>query len=171
MRHPPPWQQAYACVDYAYPWKALIARWKFAEQPALAHHLAGWMLETPGVEQALRHADVILPIPTSHQRMRERGYHPAAQLAKLLSPDKCNLYALQRLRHTPSQSQLTRSQRLRNLRGAFGMPPQQSNAITDRQVLLVDDVMTTGATLTLASKAVLQAGAAKVSVLSFARTP
>ncbi len=80
-------------------------------------------------------------------------------------------HRLQRTRHTAAQSDLTRAQRLRNLRHAFAVADAQRHRITDRHVLLIDDVMTTGATFTAASRCLLQAGARQIDVLCMARTP
>lgn len=116
-------------------------------------------------------ADLVIPIPLTKERMRERGYNPAAQLARALSPGKCALHTLQRIRHTEAQSHLTRAQRLRNLRGAFVVALAQRASLSGQHVILIDDVMTTGATLTTASRALRQGGAAQISVLCLARTP
>ena len=171
LQKPPLWQHAHAWMDYSYPWNTLIARWKFEQQPALAPHFARWMQQDPQVIQLLARADVLIPIPLSPQRMRERGYNPAAQLAQHLSAQHHQLHCLQRTRHTPAQSNLTRAQRLRNLRHAFAVAPAQHNHLANQRVLLLDDVMTTGATLTAASRCLLQAGARQIDVLCMARTP
>ncbi len=171
LRQAPVWMHAYAWVDYSYPWNHLITQWKFGQQAALAQHFARWMQKDPKVQQMLMQADAILAIPLSRPRLRERGYNPAAQLAQKLQPSKYLPQALQRVRHTPPQSDLTRTQRMRNLRQAFDVPPSQRAAIADRRLLLIDDVMTTGATLSVATHCLLQAGASEVSVLCMARTP
>lgn len=129
------------------------------------------MQQSPEVIQALALADVVLPVPLSRQRMQERGYNPAAQLAQKLSPSHHHLHTLVRTTHAPAQSALSRRQRLRNLRHAFEVPANQQHFIIQRHVLLVDDVMTTGATAHSASLALLQAGAQSVHILCLARTP
>ena len=171
LRRPPPWHRAIVGVDYGYPWNQLITRWKFAQQPALAKHFAQWMLQDADVCSAVARADVVIPIPLSSERMRERGYNPAAQLAKCLAPHLYQPYVLQRIRHTRAQSDLSRAQRLRNVREAFAVNAAHRGYLQDKTVLLVDDVMTTGATLEVASCCLLQAGAARVDVLCLARTP
>ena len=123
------------------------------------------------IHALLQAADTLIPIPLSRQRMRERGYNPAAQLAAYLSPEKCQALVLQRIQHTEAQSLLTRAQRLRNLRHAFEVPTAQRHRLSGLHVLLIDDVMTTGATLAVATRCLLQAGAAQVSTLCVARTP
>lgn len=171
LRQAPFWLHAHAWVDYSYPWNHLITQWKFGQQAALAHHFAQWMQEDPRVQQTLKQADAVLAIPLSRPRLRERGYNPAAQLAQLLEPSKHLPHALQRVRHTLPQSDLTRAQRMRNLHQAFEVPIAQRAAIAGRKLLLIDDVMTTGATLLVATHCLLQAGANEVNVLCMARTP
>jgi ComF family protein len=171
LKHPPPWQHAWAWRDYGYPWNQLLTQWKFAQQPALARHWAHWMQQDPALQTCWQQAQVIIPIPLSVQRLRERGYNPAAQLAKYLGRSQAALWCLQRTRDTPAQSGLSRKQRLRNLRNAFEVPQAQRQYIEGKTVLLIDDVMTTGATFTMASHCLLQAGASSVQVLCATRTP
>lgn len=171
LRTPPLWQHASAWTDYRYPWSLLIGQWKLGQQPGLARTLAQWMLHDRAIAQAIANADWVLPIPLSPQRLRARGYHPAAQLARALAPHHHHLHLLQRVRDTPAQRGLPRAQRLRNLRGALQVHPADAPQLAGRRVLLVDDVMTTGATLHAATAALQQAGAAHVHVLCWARTP
>ena len=171
LRKPPLWHSAHAWVDYGYPWSQLIPRWKFASQPALASHLARWMQAHAPIQQLITAADVLIPVPLSSARLRERGYNQAALLARHLDAAKCQPHHLQRVLHTAAQSASTRAQRLRNLRHAFAVPDAHRAQLADQRIVLVDDVMTTGATLHAATRALLQAGAAQVDVLCVARTP
>ena len=84
--------------------------------------------------------------------------------------EKIRTDLLLRVLHTPAQSQLTRAQRLRNLRASFAVDPPKTSEIKDRRVLLIDDVTTTGATLQTAALRLKQAGAAEVRALVLART-
>lgn len=171
LRKPPVWHSAHAWVDYGYPWSQLIPRWKFASQPALASHLARWMQAHTPIQQLITAADVLIPVPLSSARLRERGYNQAALLARHLDAAKCQPHSLQRVLHTAAQSASTRAQRLRNLRHAFAVPDAHRTQLAGQRIVLVDDVMTTGATLHAATRALLQAGAAQVDVLCVARTP
>lgn len=109
LRKPPVWHSAHAWVDYGYPWSQLIPRWKFARQPALAAHLARWMRAHAAIAQRIAAADVLIPVPLSPIRMRERGYNQAALLARHLDATKCQLHSLQRVQHTTAQSSSTRA--------------------------------------------------------------
>lgn len=158
-------------MDYHYPWNNLISRWKFGQQPALARYAAHWMLQDARIQAAINAADVLVPIPLSKERIRERGYNQAALLAQAFKSHKHQLHCLARTHHAMAQSGSTRAQRLRNLRNAFTIDTAQRHHIQGKKVLLIDDVMTTGATLTAASHCLLQAGARQIQVLCMARTP
>ncbi|MDR2324686.1 MAG: ComF family protein [Acidovorax sp.] len=171
VRQPPPLSQCVVAVDYGYPWSRLLTQWKYGAQPTLSHHLAQW-LQTNAHWQALRaQSSVSIPIPPSAQRLRTRGYHHSLLLARALDAPGLLPHGLQRLHHTAAQAGQGRAARLRNLRGAFSVPDAARDRIAGQTVLLVDDVITTGATLHMAALALLQAGAASVSAVALARTP
>ena len=169
LRQPPPWQACHVWVDYAYPWADLLTRWKLHQQPALARPIAHWLGADPAIAAAVAQADVLVPIPLSRQRLRQRGFNQAAQLTALLAPAKSHPMALQRQQEAPSQRGLTRVQRQRNLRQAFHVPAPA--AVQGQRVLLLDDVLTTGATLQAACLALQAAGVQEVAVVAVARTP
>ncbi|MDO5623269.1 MAG: ComF family protein [Pseudomonadota bacterium] len=176
VRQAPPLHACLAAVAYAWPWAQAIQRFKFAQAPGLAAPLARLMADAPGMAQALADADWLLPLPLSTQRLAERGYNPAhllaRQLLKALPATQARLRAdmLLRTRHSPPQSELPRAQRLKNVRGAFSVPAAQAPALHERHVLLLDDVMTTGASLHEAARTLLTAGAKQVTALVLART-
>ncbi|MDB5850929.1 MAG: phosphoribosyltransferase [Rhodoferax sp.] len=171
IRHPPPVDACFAAVDYAYPWSACIARFKFRQQVGWAHALADLMRHSPWTEPALERCDLVLPMPLARERLRERGYNQALELARRLAPDKVDARLLLRVRDTPPQRDLNRSQRQRNVRGAFLLDPLRAAELAGRRVVLVDDVMTSGASLFAAAAAVRQGGAAHITALVLARTP
>lgn len=173
LRAPPPLDRCLAAVDYAYPWSGLLADFKFRGDPGWAAALAALVHSTPGLAPALDAADLVLPIPLSAERLRERGFNQALLLARQLAPTKAHPGLLLRLHAGDThahQAQLTRAERLRNLRGAFAVEPAQAAALRGRQVVLVDDVMTTGATLHAAATALRGAGVAALCAVVFART-
>jgi len=170
LQDPPPLTRCLCAVDYAWPWRDLVARFKFREQPGWDQPLAWLMRSASGAEDVLHDADRVLPIPLSRERLAERGYNQSWLLARRLAPDKADPDLLLRIRHTPSQRTLPRSGRLANLEGAFAVDPLRAGEVHDRHLLLVDDVMTSGASLHTAARVLLQAGARQVSALVLART-
>lgn len=112
-----------------------------------------------------------LPIPLSRQRLQDRGYNQALLLARALDCPALQPHYLERRHDTAAQARQGRAKRLRNMRHAFSVPLQHHPALAGHTVLLVDDVMTTGATLHAAAHALLAAGAAQVNAVALARTP
>lgn len=174
LRAPPPMALCLAALPYDWPWTFCIGRWKFHGDVGLTRPLAQLMANSPDMADSLARADAVLPMPVTPERLAERGHNPALLLARRLSrqfaPGKLHTDLLLRTRHTPPQRTLPRSQRLKNVRGAFQVDPLQARQLTGRQVALVDDVMTTGASVREAAAAILAAGATRVEVLVLART-
>lgn len=170
VREPPALDTCRAAVDYSYPWPGIVGDLKFRHDPGWATVLAGLMRSAPWVEPTLEQADLVVPVPLARLRLRERGFNQAALLAHALAPQQVAPQMLLRLRDTDAQSGLPRAQRLRNLRGAFVAEPMQRDALRGRSVVLVDDVMTTGATLEAAARVLRECGAARVSGVVLART-
>jgi ComF family protein len=122
------------------------------------------------VEPALEQADWVLPMPLSAQRLRERGFNQAALLAQQLAPDRTHTRLLLRVLHTPAQSTLDRKQRRASVQHAFAVEPRLAHLLKGKRVVLLDDVMTSGATLFAAATVVRAAGAAHISGVVLART-
>lgn len=170
LLQPPLWHSALTAVSYEWPWTTLVAPFKYQSQPGWASSLASLMASAPGVDDALAQAHWVVPMPLSNQRLAERGFNQSLLLAKQLSPRKARHDLLLRLRDTPAQRTLPRAERLHNLRGAFSVHPLQADALRGQRVMLVDDVMTTGASLHMATEALLGAGVSHVTAVVFART-
>ena len=171
LRSPPPWDACLAAVDSGCPWSGLVTRFKFQAEPGLAATLAQLMRTAAGARAAVAQADWVLPMPLSPARLRQRGYNQALLLARALAPERVHARLLLRTHHTEAQSHLTRAQRLTNLRGAFVLDASQAAQLRGRAVLLIDDVMTTGATLHAATQPLRAAGVARLTTLVLARTP
>lgn len=168
---PPNFGACLAAVDYAFPWADAITDFKFRADPGLARVLATLLRSTPWVEPALESVDRVLPVPLSTERMRSRGFNQAALLARNLAKDKADLHTLLRLQHADSaQSLLPRVERLRSLQSAFAVEPSMADGLHGQHVMLLDDVMTTGATAHAATLALREAGVAQVTVVVLART-
>lgn len=165
--HPPPWQRAQAVFHYQFPIDRLIAAFKYHHQLALTDLFADLMAARLTTDAA---TPVIVPVPLHPQRLRQRGYDQTLLLAQALSRRTgmtCAPQLLQRQRDTPMQKALDREARRDNLAGAFGCDATQ---VMGRHILLVDDVLTTGATLSVLSELLRQAGAESVQALVIART-
>jgi ComF family protein len=158
-------------VDYGWPWAELIADFKFNDQPGWSRHFAHLMRATPGMQECLDDADLVMGLPLARPRLAQRGYNQSDLLARALAPHKSTVRPLLRTGHTPPQKSLNRAQRLSNLQGAFVVEPLMTDSLRGCHVLLVDDVMTSGASLGAATVALRQAGVAKVSAAVLARTP
>ena len=183
LRNPPWLRRCHAAVDYSPPWSGMVQQLKFHQHLAWASRMAQLLVQTPGVLANLQEASLILPVPLSASRLRERGYNQALLLAQALPQQASNHlptnskplarvepHALLRQLDTSAQAGLDRRARQRNLRRAFAVAPAWEPAIAGQQVLLVDDVMTTGATLDALARLLLQHGATAVDAVVFART-
>ena len=172
LQQPLPLDASVAAVDYDFPWDGLVARYKFHGADDLAAPLA--TLLQAAVSAAPRVAvDWIAPIPLSPERLRERGFNQAWELARRLACGGARHDArlLERLVDTPHQAGLPRAAREANLRGAFRVAPAARAKVQGRCIALVDDVMTSGATLAEAALCLRAAGARCVVAWVFARTP
>jgi len=170
LKEPPPLDRCLAAVSYTFPWAQLMADFKFQDQPALARFFVDLLKATPWVEDALDAADVVLPMPLSRQRLRERGYNQALLLAQQLNPCKTRADVLLRMTDTPAQHTLKRAQRLSALDQAFAVDPLKAALLQGARLVLVDDVMTTGTSLYTAARVLKAAGAAHITGLVIART-
>jgi ComF family protein len=170
LLHPPPLDACVAACAYEWPWPDCIAQFKFHGETGWAAPLATLLRSVPWVEPALEQCDLVLPMPLARERLRERGFNQALELARRLAPDKIDAALLLRTRETPAQSGLARAERLRNLRGAFALEPLRAAGVRGRRIVLVDDVMTSGASLFAAAEVLRDAGAAHVAAIVLART-
>ena len=173
LTDPPPFEHTLAAVDYAHPWDGLITQFKFHSAldlaPALTRQLLDSFRRSSEPVPAL-----LLPIPLSAARLRERGYNQAWELTRRLAralscPADASL--LLRVKDTPHQLTLAPDKRAGNVRAAFAVEPQRRAELAGKTITLVDDVMTTGATVAEAARVMLHAGAAQVQVWVVARTP
>jgi ComF family protein len=164
-----PLDAALAAVSYGYPWSGLVQDFKFRAQPAWARSMGLLMRSAPWAEPALDAADWVLPMPLSTPRLQSRGFNQAWLLAQALAPAKARAQWLLRIRDTPAQSSLARKERLSNVAYAFAIDPLRQRDLEGKNVVLVDDVMTSGASLRAAALPLRQAGVRRVTALVFAR--
>jgi predicted amidophosphoribosyltransferase len=109
-------------------------------------------------------------MPLSRERLAQRGYNQAYELARRLAPGRADPCLALRVRDTASQADLDHDARLTNVRRAFALEPARAASVRGQAVLLVDDVMTTGASLAALAQVFRDAGAARVTAAVFART-
>lgn len=171
LAHPLPLAHCHCAVDYAPPWDGLIARFKYHGAIDLCVVLAQRLADAVP-PAAAADADLVIPLPLAPRRLAERGYNQAWELARRVARRHrrpASTAWLQRWLEASPQAGLDRAARQRNLRGVFVVP--QPGAVAGRRVVLVDDVLTTGATVATAAQVLLAAGAASVSAWVLARTP
>ena len=169
LETPPPWSD-FACYGlYQGMLKEILLRHKFHEELHLTRLLATFLHTAMA---SLPPCDCIVCIPQYHTHLRQRGFNQAQELTRYLAqmtdmPPYHHL--LVRSQNVPSQVGLSRKERLRNPQHTFSCPSPEK--LTQRNILLVDDIFTTGATLRHASQTLLENGAATVRILCVARTP
>ena len=170
IEHPSPLDACVAAVSYAFPWSDCIARLKFQADPNMARTLAELMRHAPWVEPALDAASLVVPMPLSATRLRERGFNQAFELARHLAPRKTDVQTLLRSNDSAHQVGASREERLGHVKDAFWVAPERVATVRGQRVVLVDDVMTTGASLYEAARALRAAGTAHITGLVLART-
>lgn len=173
IKKPPFFDAAFASVDYGHPWDQLIARFKFNSALDLSGAFADLMVQTHLASQTAP-PDCLLPVPLSAQRLRERGYNQAWELARRAGRQlqvKADARWLLRVKDTPHQLAFPPAKRAANVRGAFAVEPTRLGELRGKRVTVVDDVMTTGATANEIAAVLRQAGATEVHFWVIARTP
>lgn len=169
-KSPPAFDRARAVMVYDDDSRSLITGFKYADRTDLAPALGRWMMRAGG--ELLEDADVILPVPLHRWRMLTRTYNQSAYLTRRiahLSGLPAEYGVLRRTKPTPSQGGLSASARRLNVAAAFSVT--NPALVAGKKVVLVDDVLTTGATLNSCAKTLKQSGAASVDALVVARVP
>jgi ComF family protein len=152
------------------PVRQLVHRLKYSDRMELAKPLGAWMARAGN--ELLVEADLLVPVPLHRRRLAARRFNQANALAQVIS-GQCGVpsdpFALARVKPTPSQVGLSRSQRALNMQGAFRVTEGMGAKVEGRAIVLIDDVLTSGATVNAAARALLRGGAKRVDVLVFAR--
>jgi ComF family protein len=163
-----------AVGDYSAPLKQMCLALKFGGERAVARPLGGWLAQLCFDRGIADRVDAVVPMPLHILRRYERGYNQAALIAREVAAGIGRplwTEVLQRVRATSRQARLSAAQRRANVDGAFEVRAADSGALKGRRVLLVDDVMTTGATLHSAAIALRRAGVVRVDAWVCARAP
>jgi ComF family protein len=170
IANPPAYQRARAAVRYDDVARTLVHGLKYQDRTDLAPAMGRWMARAG--HELLEGADALIPVPLHWKRGWSRRYNQSGALARVIerqSGVKLASEALRRVRPTQQQIGLSRSERASNVQGAFKVAPDRKADIAGRRVVLVDDVLTSGATVDACARALLRAKAAQVDVLVFAR--
>jgi ComF family protein len=169
VAEPPPYDRARAVAAYTGVMRTLVHDLKFRDRHDARQLFGRWLVEAG--EAILSDAEVVVPVPLGRWRLLSRRFNQAAILAHEVARVKGLEYAplaLVRQRATMSQVGLSRRQRQRNVAGAFAVVPRRKASLDGRKVVLVDDVITTGATVAACARTLKRAGASRVDVLALA---
>jgi ComF family protein len=167
---PPAYGRARAAVRYDDIARTLVHALKYGDRLDLAPTLGRWMVQAGGT--LLAEADALVPVPLHWRRLWARRFNQSAALAETIAARAALPVAhaaLTRIKSTRQQVGLTASERALNVQGAFRVRAEARAEVAGRRLVLVDDVLTSGATIDACARALLRAGAAAVDVLVFAR--
>jgi ComF family protein len=170
IANPPAYTRARAAVRYDDVARTLVHALKSQDRTDLAPAMGGWMARAG--RELLAEADVLVPVPLHWKRGWSRRYNQSGALARVIERQtgvKLSSEALRRVRQTQQQIGLSRKERASNVQGAFKVAADRQSLIHGRRVVLIDDVLTSGATVDACARALLRAKAASVDVLVFAR--
>ncbi|MGQ3052014.1 MAG: ComF family protein [Roseateles sp.] len=173
LREPPPLDRSVAALDYRFPWDGLLQHFKYHQALELRESLLERLNSALDAAE-VRAPDWLLPVPMSSERLRERGYNQSHELARALARRRglrCDPELLLRVRHNERQARLKLEARATNVRGVFAVEPLLAARLRGSSVALLDDVMTSGATMFELASVLLQAGAMSVQAWVVARTP
>jgi ComF family protein len=167
---PPAYNRARAAVRYDDIARKLVHALKYGDRLDLAPLMGRWMANAG--RELIADADALVPVPLHWRRQWARRCNQSALLAEVVAEASGRAVAhgaLRRVKATPQQVGLGKSERAQNVQGAFRVPAQGKAEVAGRKLVLIDDVLTSGATVDACARALLRAGAASVDVLAFAR--
>ncbi len=170
IANPPAYHRAHAAVRFDEISRALVHALKYGDRLDLAPMMGRWISHAG--RDLLAEADALVPVPLHWRRLWARRFNQSAMLAGAISAESgvpVAAMTLKRIKPTAQQVGLSRAERAANVQGAFRVPDESKARVAGRRLILVDDVLTSGATVEGCARALLRAGAANVDVLIFAR--
>ncbi len=168
LSHPPAWNKGRAAVLYEGAGRRVVLALKHGDRLDMAKPLAGWL--TRAGQDLIAKADIVAPVPLHWQRLVKRRYNQSFELVRGLGQSdefQAAPNLVKRVRKTVPQEGMNREERFENQRGAFAV--SDMHTLAGKNILLIDDVMTTGATLSSCAEALYDKGADQVNVLVLAR--
>ena len=162
---PPDFDATHAVFLYQYPIDKMMQRYKYGNMLNISHTFGQLLTEKSPFEAV----DLIIPMPMHPKRIKERGFNQALEIAKILTKNckaKLDYKSVERQTLTPPQASLPLKARVKNIKGAFKV----NTDLTGKTIAIVDDVMTTGASLNELAKTLKKAGASHVECWVIART-
>ena len=169
LNSPPDFDVTKAVFLYAYPVDAMMLRYKYGNMLNLGDTFGEFLAE----KTLLETIDVIIPMPMHPQRLKERGFNQALEVAKVLCKNHKEILdykSVERQTLTPPQASLPLKERVKNIKGAFKVKADKLDKLQGKRIAIIDDVMTTGASLNELAKTLKKAGAAHVECWVIART-
>ena len=176
---PPDFDATHAVFLYQYPIDTMMQRYKYGNMLNISHTFGQLLTDQLLTRQLLASSvsfeaiDLIIPMPMHPTRIKQRGFNQALEIAKILSKnckEKLDFKSVQRQTLTPPQASLPLKQRVKNIKGAFKVNTETIDGLTGKKIAIVDDVMTTGASLNELAKTLKNAGASHVECWVIART-
>ena len=173
LNSPPDFDVTKAVFLYAYPVDAMMLRYKYGNMLNLGDTFGEFLAEKTVLENHFKNIDLIIPMPMHPQRLKERGFNQALEIAKVLCKnhkEKLDYKSVERQTLTPPQASLPLKERVKNIKGAFKVNADKLNKFQGKSIAIVDDVMTTGASLNELAKTLKKSGASHVECWVVART-
>ena len=173
LNSPPDFDATKAIFLYAYPVDVMMQRYKYGNMLNLGNTFGDFLTEKVNVEDCLKNIDLIIPMPMHPQRLKERGFNQALEIAKVLTKDckeKLDYNSVERQTLTPPQASLPLKERIKNIKGAFKVKADKLDKLQGKRIAIIDDVMTTGASLNELAKTLKKAGASHVECWVVVRT-
>ena len=169
-KSPPPYDKARSVFVYDDASRDIVLGFKHGDQTHAVPFFVPWLVQAAG--NLLSNADYLIPVPLHRWRLLRRRFNQSSLMAKYLSKEtgvEVLLDGLERMRPTKTQGHLNSNQRLKNVKNAFRVHPDHVDKLKGKNIILVDDVFTTGATVLECTKVLKKAGVESVNILSLAR--